>query len=272
VTVRDALVQSALAALDAQVLLAHVLRVDRAWVVAHASDALLVEQADAFEALATRRRAGEPVAYLTGVREFWGMPLAVDPRVLIPRPETETLVERALAAIPRERTTHVLDLGTGSGAIAFAIARERPRAVVVATDISDDALAVARFNAGRLNLANVCLLQSDWYGGLPAHPACFDLIASNPPYVAANDSHLLEGDIRYEPASALRAGDDGLDALRTVVREAPPCLVTGGTLVVEHGFDQGVAVRALMDAAGFDEVGTIRDLGGLERVTCGRRR
>jgi release factor glutamine methyltransferase len=271
-SVRDALAQSALAPLDAQVLLAHVLGVDRAWLVAHAGDALRAQARGTFEALAARRRAGEPVAYLTGRREFWGLPLAVDPCVLIPRPETETLVECALVALPADRPARVLDLGTGSGAIALAIAVERPNAEVVATDKSAEALAVARANAQRLKLVNVRLLQSDWYGALPGGAARFDVITSNPPYVAAGDPHLVEGDVRFEPASALRAGPDGLDALRIVVRGAPPRLAPRGLLVVEHGFDQAAAVRALMLEVGLGDVATVRDLAGLERATQARGR
>lgn len=269
-TVQEALAQSGLARLDARLLLAHVLGVDRAWPVAHACDVLPDERFQAFARLAARRRAGEPVAYLTGEREFFALPLAVDARVLIPRPETEILVEAVLAALPADRAVDVLDLGTGSGAIALAIAHARPDARVIAVDASADALAVARRNADRLKLGNVHLLQSDWYDGLPPEPARFDLIASNPPYVAAADPHLLEGDVRFEPASALRAGADGLDALRVVVRGAPARLVPRGTLVVEHGFDQAAAVRALMIDAGLVDVRTSVDLAGLERVTAGR--
>jgi release factor glutamine methyltransferase len=271
-TLRDALARSGLERLDAHVLLAHALGVDRAWLVGHAFDECPRERYDVFVELTERRHTGEPVAYLTGVREFWGLRLAVDSRVLIPRPDTETLVEEALASLPADREAFVLDLGTGSGAIALALAHERPRAVVVATDNSGGALTVARANAERLKLANVRLLQSDWYDGLPAEPARFDLIASNPPYIASSDPHLGEGDVRFEPASALRAGVDGLDALRIVVRGAPSRLVPGGTLVVEHGFDQGPMVRTLMVAAGFADVGTGRDLAGRERVTRGRTR
>jgi len=269
-TVGEALARSGLERLDAHVLLAHALGVDRAWLVAHTSDECATERYTSFTALAARRSAGEPVAYLTGTREFWGLSLAVDRRVLIPRPETETLVEQALGALPADRHAFVLDLGTGSGAIALALAHERPRAVVVASDNSAEALAVARANAERLNLANVRLLQSDWYDGLPAQPARFDLIASNPPYVAANDPHLREGDVRFEPVGALGAGADGLDALRIVVRGAPARLAADGVLLVEHGFDQAVAVRALMVDSGFSEIATLRDLAGLERVTRGR--
>jgi release factor glutamine methyltransferase len=271
-TVGEAVARSGLVRLDAQVLLAHALGVDRAWLVAHASERCPAKRCAAFAELAARRRAGEPVAYLTGVREFWGLPLAVDARVLIPRPETETLVEQALAVLPADREALVLDLGTGSGAIALAIAHARPRAVVVASDNSGDALACACGNAERLKLANVRLLQSDWYDALPSQRTGFDLIASNPPYVAVGDPHLGEGDVRFEPMAALRAGADGLDALRIVVRGAPSRLVPGGTLVVEHGFDQAAAVRALMVEVGFADVGTARDLAGRERVTRGRTR
>jgi release factor glutamine methyltransferase len=272
VTVREAVGRSGLAAIDAQVLLAHVLGVDRVWLVAHADDELPPGRCEAFASLVARRREGEPVAYLTGVREFWGLPLVVDPVVLIPRPETEILVDCALAALPRAPRARVLDLGTGSGAIACAIARERPQAEVVATDVSPAALAIAGTNVARLKLANVRLLQSDWYGELPGDAERFDLIASNPPYVAEGDPHLRSGDLRYEPPSALRAGPDGLDALRVVVHGAPARLETGGMLAVEHGFDQGEAVRALMLECGLADVATLNDLAGLERVTHARRR
>ena len=207
-TVRAALAQSGLVPVDAQVLLAHALGVNRAWLIAHAADPLPAASAAAFLALAKRRRDGEPVAYLTGIREFWGLPLAVTPAVLIPRPETETLVELALARLPPDRPVSVLDLGTGSGAVALAIARERPRARVVATDVSPDALAVARDNARRLGIANVAFLRSDWYEALPAESR-FDAVVSNPPYVRAGDPHLGEGDLRFEPAAALSPGGDG---------------------------------------------------------------
>ena len=267
-TVRAALAQSGLVPVDAQVLLAHALGVNRAWLIAHAADPLPAASAAAFLALAKRRRDGEPVAYLTGVREFWGLPLAVTPAVLIPRPETETLVELALARLPPDRPVSVLDLGTGSGAVALAIARERPQARVLATDVSPDALAVAEGNARRLGLANVAFLRSDWYAAVPADP--FDAIVSNPPYVAAGDPHLAAGDLRHEPPAALSPGGDGLDALRIIVAGAPARLAPGGTLVVEHGYDQGEAVQALFRAAGFSDVAAIRDLAGMARAVAGR--
>ena len=273
VTVRRALAQSGLVPLDAQVLLAHVLRKDRAWLIAHGDDALAREQSDAFHALSARRRDGEPVAYLMGVREFWGLPLVVSPAVLIPRPETETLVELALARLPKADEKRVLDLGTGSGAIALAIAHERAQAVLLAIDVSADALDVARENARRLGLGNVDFAQSDWYADLPPkwNGAPFDLIASNPPYVAAQDPHLREGDVRFEPAPALASGRDGLDAVRRIVAGAPRHLVPGGTLVVEHGYDQADRVRALFVAAGFADIVAARDLAGIPRVVAGRR-
>jgi release factor glutamine methyltransferase len=267
-TVRAALAQSGLVPVDAQVLLAHVLGVNRAWLIAHAADALDATGAAAFMALAKRRRDGEPVAYLTGMREFWGLALAVTPAVLIPRPETETLVELVLARLPADRPIAVLDLGTGSGALALAIAHERPQTRVTATDVSPDALAVAEGNARRLGLGNVAFLRTDWYAAVPAVP--FDAIVSNPPYVAAGDPHLADGDLRFEPAGALSPGGDGLGALRTIVAGARKRLVAGGTLAVEHGHDQSEAVQALFAAAGFGGVVAARDLAGIPRVVAGR--
>jgi release factor glutamine methyltransferase len=272
ITVRIALAQSGLVPLDAQVLLAHVLGRDRAWLVAHGDDALSRERSDAFLTLARRRRHGEPVAYLTGAREFWGLALQVSPAVLIPRPETETLVEMALARLPQDRDVRVLDLGTGSGAIALAIASERPRARILATDVSADALEVARENAGRLSLGNVEFARADWYEGVAStwRGAAFDLIASNPPYVAAADAHLNEGDVRFEPGLALTPGGDGLGAIACIVAGARARLAGAGTLIVEHGYDQVAAVRALFVAAGFAEVVGARDLAGIPRVAAGR--
>ena len=267
-TVRQALVQSGLVPVDAQVLLAHALGCARTWLVAHADDPLPRLQADAFFALAKRRRAGEPVAYLTGTREFWGLALRVTPDVLIPRPETETLVELALEWLPRDGAPRVLDLGTGSGAIALAIAKERPRARVVATDASAAALAVARDNAALHALTNVAFAQADWYDGMP--DGAFDLVVSNPPYVAAGDPHLAAGDLRFEPAAALASGVDGLAALRTIIAGAPPRLARGGALAVEHGYDQSPAVQELMRDAGFGQVTVRRDLAGIPRVVGGR--
>lgn len=267
-TVAAALAQSGLVPVDGRALMMHVLGVDRAWLVAHDRDRLSREQADAFFALAKRRRDGEPVAYLTGHREFFGLDLVVTPAVLIPRPETETLVEAALARLPTDRSVRVLDLGTGSGAIALAIAHARPQAQVVATDASPEALDVARLNASRLGLRNVAFVRSDWYSQLPA--GAFDFIASNPPYVAPNDPHLVAGDLRFEPRTALVPPADALSALGTIVARAPAHLAPGGGVAVEHGYDQRPAVRALFDAAGFEDVAELRDLAGIDRVVVGR--
>jgi release factor glutamine methyltransferase len=273
-TVSRALAQSGLVPLDAQVVLAHVLAKDRAWLAAHADDPLTRGQEAAFFALAKRRRDGEPVAYLTGVREFWGLPLRVSPAVLIPRPETESLVELALSRLPADRDLRVLDLGTGSGAIALALAHERPRASVLATDVSREALAVAEENARRLGIGNVEFARSDWYADLPSawRDGAVDLIASNPPYVAMHDPHLREGDVRFEPAAALASGVDGLAAIRQIVAGARALLAPGGTLAIEHGYDQSERVRELFAAAGFGEIVTAKDLAGIPRVVAGRNR
>ncbi|GAP66110.1 (protein release factor)-glutamineN5-methyltransferase [Mizugakiibacter sediminis] len=221
-----------------------------------------------FAALLARRLAGEPVAYLVGRRGFWSLELEVTPATLIPRAETERLVELALARLPADAAARVADLGTGSGAIALAIARERPRARVVATDASAEALAVARRNAARLGLGNVVFAQGDWCAAL-GEARDFDLIVSNPPYIAAGDPHLGEGDLRFEPAAALASGADGLDAIRRIVRDARAHLRPGGGLLFEHGYRQGAAVRALLAAAGYREVFSARDLEGRERVSGG---
>jgi release factor glutamine methyltransferase len=269
-TVGAALAQCGLVPIDAQVLLAHAAGRDRSWVIAHRDDALTREQADTFFALAKRRREGEPVAYLTGRREFHGLDLTVTPAVLIPRPETETLVALALEWLAPLEAPRVLDLGTGSGAIALALAHARPDATVVAIDASAAALAVARGNARRLGLRNVEFLASDWYA--QAGDAPFDAIVSNPPYVAADDPHLREGDVRHEPVAALVSGADGLDALRRIVAGARARLRPGGALIVEHGYDQGESVAELLRTAGFAAITARRDLAGIPRVAAGRSR
>ena len=272
-TVSSAQAASGLVPVDAQVLLAHVVLRDRAWLVAHRGDRLPAADAARFLDLARRRRDGEPVAYLVGFREFHGLRLAVTPAVLIPRPETEFVVEMALARLPADRDVRVLDLGTGSGAIALAIAHERPRAKVLATDVDPRALALARDNAVRLDLARVEFALADWFAGLPDAVAdCrWDLIVSNPPYVAAADQHLSEGDLRFEPARALVGGSDGLAALRTIIAAAPARLASGGSLVVEHGYDQSEAVRKLFETAGFVDIASVRDLAGIPRVAAGEK-
>jgi release factor glutamine methyltransferase len=255
---------------DAELLLAHALGCPRTWLLAHGDDDITAEDAARFESLAERRAAGEPVAYIVGTRGFWTLELAVTPATLVPRPETELLVELALARIPAGVGTRAADLGTGSGAIALAIAKERPRARVVATDASVDALDVARENARCNGIGNVEFRQGDWYAPLVGE--AFDLIASNPPYIALGDPHLEEGDLRFEPPAALSSGIDGLDAIRSIVRDAPAHLREGGWLLLEHGWEQGEAVSTLLRDAGFVDVATERDLEQRDRVTLGRIR
>ena len=266
-TVGQALAQSGLVPVDAHALLAHVTERNRAWLAAHRDEALAREQADAFFALAKRRREGEPVAYLVGWREFWGLRLRVTPDVLIPRPETETLVELALTWLAPDRALRVLDLGTGSGAIALALAHERPQAHVIATDASSAALAIARDNAQQLGLDNVEFVGADWYDGVPS--GTFDLIVSNPPYIASDDPHLEQGDLRFEPRGALTDDADGLSAIRVIVQRAPFLLAPGGALWLEHGYDQAEAVRALLTERGLTEVRSATDLAGIERISGG---
>lgn len=254
---------------EAPLLLAHVLGRSAAWLYAHGDDPVAQADARRFHELVERRAAGEPVAYLTGRRGFWTLDLAVSPETLIPRPETERLVELALERVPEGVPTRLLDLGTGSGAIALALARERPAADVTATDRSAGALEVARRNALEHGIANVEFLQGDWFA--PVAGMRFDLIASNPPYIAATDAHLARGDLRFEPATALASGEDGLDALRAIAAGAPAHLRPGGWLLVEHGLEQGAQVRALLAAAGLEQVETTRDLEDRDRVTLGRQ-
>ena len=254
---------------EAELLLAHALGRPRSWLYAHGTDPVDAEVAGAFAALVARRLAGEPIAYLTGRRGFWKFELAVTPATLIPRPETELLVELALARLPPHRALRIADLGTGSGAIALALALERPQATVIATDASDAALAVARTNAADLGIGNIRFRHGDWLAPLAGEQ--FDLVASNPPYIAQDDPHLRAGDLRHEPALALSSGRDGLDAIRSIVRAAPAHLLPRGWLLLEHGWQQGPAVRGLLHEAGYLEIGTVRDLEQRERVSCGRK-
>jgi release factor glutamine methyltransferase len=251
---------------DAALLVAHALGRTRSWLYAHGDDPVDEAAREACERLVARRAAGEPVAYITGHRGFWRFDLRVTPDTLVPRPETELLVELALERLPEGKPLRIADLGTGSGAIALALAHERPAARVVAVDASAAALEVARGNARALGIGNVEFREGDWLQPLAGET--FDLIASNPPYIAVGDPHL--DDLRHEPALALSSGADGLDAIRTIVRDAPPRLVAGGWLLLEHGLDQGAAVRALLSAAGYADVSTARDLEQRDRVTLGR--
>lgn len=251
--------------LEAELLLLHVLGKPRSWLIAHADDELDDTQIKAFDALVQRRRDGEPVAYITGHRGFWTLNLEVTPATLIPRPETELLVELALARMTA--TARVADLGTGSGAIALAIARECPTASLVATDASADALVVASRNAAKHGIRNVRFAHGNWLAALEAEH--FELIVSNPPYIEADDPHLAQGDLRFEPASALAAGADGLDDIRQIVAQTRDHLEPGGSLLMEHGWNQGPAVREVLSAAGYRDVFTEQDLEQRDRVSGG---
>ena len=255
--------------IDAECLLAYAADRPRTWLFARAGDLPEPDVVERFKALVARRQAGEPVAYLTGTQGFWTLELQVSPATLIPRPETELLVELALARIAVDAGSRIADLGTGSGAIALAIAKERPHAAVVATDASTTALAVARRNAARNRIATVEFREGDWLAPLAGDTV--DIIVSNPPYIAEGDPHLGEGDLRFEPPTALSSGTDGLDAIRRIVGDAPAHLPAGGWLLLEHGWDQGVAVRQLLKAAGFIAVETAQDLEARDRVSLGRK-
>lgn len=253
---------------EAELLLVHALQRERAWLFAHARDAVDTTACDRYAALVAQRARGMPVAHLLGEWGFWTLRLRVTADTLVPRPETELLVEAALERLPPDRASRIADLGTGTGAIALALARERPSSVVIATDASPAALSVARENAGRNGVGNVEFRLGDWF--TPLRGERVDLIASNPPYIAEGDPHLQRGDLRFEPASALASGKDGLDAIRAIAAAAPTHLHAAGWLLLEHGNDQGDAVRALLIAAGFQSVDTLRDLESRDRVTLGR--
>ena len=250
---------------DAELLLLHVVQQPRSWLFTHADDMLDTDVQTAYSALIERRAAGEPVAYIAGRRGFWSLDLEVTPATLIPRPETELLVELALQRLPPDASGSVVDLGTGSGAIALAIACERPRLQVIATDASVEALEVARRNAQRHAIGNVRFAHGDWLTPLRAQRVA--MIVSNPPYIEATDPHLRQGDLRFEPASALASGADGLDDIRRIVRDARAHLQPGGWLLFEHGWNQGEAARALLAEAGYAEVFTAQDLERRDRVS-----
>lgn len=255
-------------ALDAELLLARALGRDRSWLIAHRDetpDAGALALADGW---LVRRAAGEPLAYITGVREFWSLELEVTPAVLIPRPDTEILVERALELIPAGRTCRVADLGTGSGAIAIAIANERPAAAMTATDASEEALAVARRNAERLVPGRIRFVAGDWFSALPDER--FDLVVTNPPYVAGDDAALADPAIACEPRRALAAGADGLDDIRRIAAALPAHLAPGGRVLIEHGAMQAAGVAGILRAVGLEVVACRRDLAGADRVTEAR--
>lgn len=271
VTVRDLLAEVSVRLgerQEAEVLVMQALAVDRAWLFAHATDAFDASALAALQGLVERRLHGEPVAYILGRRGFWTLDLKVTPDTLIPRPETERLVELALERMPGDSAWSVADLGTGSGAIALALAQERPQARIWATDVSAQALTVARENAHAHGLERVRFVQGDWCDALGDRR--FDLIVSNPPYVEATDPHLSRGDLRFEPRHALASGADGLDAIRCIALRAIDHLNPEGWLLFEHGWTQGVSVRAVLSASGYREIFTARDLAARERVTGAR--
>ena len=255
------------ASVDVRLLLQQVLNVNHAWLISHPDDALSADKINVFNTLLERRLAGEPMAYILGQREFYGLNLKTTSATLIPRPDTEVLVESALAKIPTGTPTNVLDLGTGSGAIALAIASERPLANITAVDFSEEALQVAQENAASLNLNHVAFVQSSWFDALANRK--FDLIVSNPPYIAKDDVHLQQGDLRFEPITALVSGKDGLDDIRVIVANAPQHLNQNGWLMLEHGYDQADAVSRLLADIGFTQVSHALDLAGIQRVTMG---
>ncbi len=260
------------ARLDAEVLLAHCMGVPRSYLYAWPERKVTTEVGERLAEMLARRAHGEPLAYLVGEKEFWSLTFAVNPKTLIPRPETELLVAETLARCPP--AAHILELGTGSGAIAIALGHELPDARIVATEVSAGALAVASENAARLGVANVSFVKADadteWFGAVPV--GHFDVLVANPPYVADNDPGFRTGGIRFEPRRALAAGRDGLRDLAAIVAGAPACLAAGGWLLLEHGSGQGAAVAQMMGGAGFRDVATLPDLAGLARVTIGRKR
>lgn len=270
-TIAQALADARLSidAVDARVLMCHVLGRDAAFLAAHGDVLLGAEARETYGGCVARRARGEPVAYITGQREFYGLPLLVSPAVLIPRPETELLVELALARIPAHVPSRVLDLGTGSGCVALAIAKARPVSQIFAVDRSKDALAVARENARALRIANVSFIVGNWLSAVTG--GAVDLVIANPPYVACDDPHLRQGDVRYEPRMALDGGVDGLDSIRLIAADASTHLRRGSTLLFEHGYDQANICRELLIAAGFKQVESWCDLSGIARVSGGVR-
>ena len=266
---RKALTESDSARIDAEIILAFILEQNRTYLYTWSDRAVSAENESRFRELIAKRAIGEPVAYLVGLQAFWTFELKVTPATLIPRPETELLVELALELIPSESTFRIADLGTGTGAIALAIASERPNVAVVATDHSPQALEIARDNAGHLGIQRIEFRQGCWFEALIEEQ--FALILSNPPYVEPDSAYLQRGDLKFEPDGALIGADvDGLGDIRNIVGNAPAHLKAAGWLLLEHGAEQGRAVRGLFGMAGFDAVRTVKDLAGLERVTMGQ--
>ncbi|MCX7098794.1 MAG: peptide chain release factor N(5)-glutamine methyltransferase [Methylococcales bacterium] len=255
--------------LDAEVLLGFVLGKPRTYLRAWCDNPLTEQQLAAFDALLEQRQFGTPIAYLTGTREFWSRDFRVTPDVLIPRPDTELLIELSLALIQKNQAVKLLDLGTGSGIIAVTLAAECPNAFVTATDASKAALSVAQYNAHRHQLTNIEFILSDWFSNIPK--TAFDLVISNPPYIADYDEHLQQGDVRFEPSTALIAADHGLSDIKTIADHARGYLKPAGHLLIEHGYNQAPQVQAIFNALAYDKVQSYQDLSGQPRVTYGQK-
>ena len=258
--------------IDSEILLAHVLECNRTYLRTWPEKSLSPEQQTQFQQLIKRRSAGEPIAYITGKREFWDMTLQVSPDTLIPRPETEHLVELALEKIPPESRWMIADLGTGCGAIALAIARERPQCKIFAIDKSAAALTVAQNNARHLGIKNVIFIEGDWFEPFnkKENEQPFEVIVSNPPYIHPDDQHLGQGDLRFEPAQALRSSPDGLADIQAIAEAAREHLISPGWLILEHGYDQGSLVKKTLETLGYSQVSTMEDLAKNERISMGR--
>lgn len=266
-TLSEAAQASATAQLDAEILLAELLQKNRTWLYTWPDKPLSPEQWLQFQQWITERQQGQPVAYLIGYREFWGLKLKVSPDTLIPRPDTELLVELALQQLAQQPSATVADLGTGTGAIALALASEQPDWQITAADFKTEVVALAEHNRQQLQLNNVTVIQSDWCQALPEQH--FDLIVSNPPYIEQDDPHLQQGDVRFEPLSALTSGVDGLEDIRRLVQECQRCLKPSGWLMLEHGYNQAHAVQQILLNAGYQQVHSAQDLSGHDRVTLG---
>lgn len=264
---RQQLHASESAQLDSELLLCEVLNCERSYLYAYPEKELTTHNIESLNQFIALRAQGHPIAHITKQREFWSLLLHVDEHTLIPRPETEILVDAALKLIPKDSRKAVLDLGTGSGAIAIAIASERPLAKIIATDKSDEALHVAKQNAEKYNINNIHFINADWFN--MENKQSYDVIVSNPPYICSDDTHLEQGDVRFEPLSALASGKDGLDDLRIIIREAKNRLNKQGWLLVEHGYNQAKQVQRLFNENNFNSVTTIRDYGDNDRVTIG---
>ena len=259
---------------DAKVLLAHILNQSQTYLFTWPDKTLSPQQQQKFEHAVKERQAGKPVAYIIGQRDFWTLSLETSPHTLIPRPDTEVLVERVLAWLQQNRQSHlnreleICDLGTGTGAIALSLAAELPKSRVIGVDFLNEAVHLATSNAKRNSITNATFIQSDWFSALDEYK--FDAIVSNPPYIETTSPYLLEGDVRFEPSSALTSGEDGLDDIRHIIHSAPSFLKAGGVLAFEHGFDQAEQVQQLLRQAGFIDVVSYKDYGGNDRVTLGQ--